>query len=290
MLRQQNPQSNNVNGNLNGTPFSEAGQFGGMSPFEPRPENRPESRPENRPENRSTDARFAGMDVQRELNKMEELILDSPRVPMSRRTIIDEEQLLEQLDLIRLNLPSAFQEATEILVHKEDILLEAEQYAQEIIAAAEQRATQIVNDTGLVRQAEMEAQLIRQQVQQECEAMQQQALAEVDQIRRRAQQDLEEMQRMAIAEAEDIQNGADDYADRVLRDMEDRLSEMTRIVQNGRQQVRGQSPNAQPVHHNVHQNTQNNGFSNGFSNESFNGNGQSNSMNGNGRYGGDRNW
>ena len=110
--------------------------------------------------------RLGGVDLQRELNRLEEILLDSPRVPLSRRTLINEEQFLEQLDLVRLNLPSAFQEAAEIVVHKEDILQEAEQYAQEIIAAAEQRAAQILNDMGLVRQAEMEATQIRQQVQQ----------------------------------------------------------------------------------------------------------------------------
>jgi cell division septum initiation protein DivIVA len=186
--------------------------------------------------------RLGGVDLQRELNRLEEILLDSPRVPLSRRTLINEEQFLEQLDLVRLNLPSAFQEAAEIVVHKEDILQEAEQYAQEIIAAAEQRAAQILNDMGLVRQAEMEATQIRQQVQQECDIIQQQTLADIDQTRRRAQQELDEMQRRALAECEEIQAGADDYADRVLRDMEQQLTEMMRVVRNGRQQLHSEPP------------------------------------------------
>lgn len=186
--------------------------------------------------------RLGGVDLQRELNRLEEILLDSPRVPLSRRTLINEEQFLEQLDLVRLNLPSAFQEAAEIVVHKEDILQEAEQYAQEIIAAAEQRAAQILNDMGLVRQAEMEAMQIRQQVQQECDTIQQQTLADIDQTRRRAQQELDEMQRRALAECEEIQAGADDYADRVLRDMEQQLTEMMRVVRNGRQQLHSEPP------------------------------------------------
>ena len=185
--------------------------------------------------------RLGGVDLQRELNRLEEILLDSPRIPLSRRTLINEEQFLEQLDLVRLNLPSAFQEAAEIVVHKEDILQEAEQYAQEIIAAAEQRAAQILNDMGLVRQAEMEATQIRQQVQQECDTIQQQTLADIDQMRRRAQQELDEMQRQALAECEEIQAGADDYADRVLRDMEQQLTEMVRVVRNGRQQIQSEA-------------------------------------------------
>lgn len=175
------------------------------------------------------------------------MILDSPRIPLSRRTLIDEEQLLDQLDLVRLNLPAAFQEATEIILHKEEVLLEAEQYAQEIIADAEQRAAQILDQMGLVQQAEMEAQRIRQQVQLECEDLQQQVLSDIDQMRRRAQQDLEDMQRMAIAECEQIQRGADEYADGVLQDMEQQLAEMMRIVRNGRQQLHINTPMSRPA-------------------------------------------
>lgn len=186
------------------------------------------------------------MDVQQELNKLEEMVLDSPRIPLSRRTMVDEELLLDQLDLVRLNLPAAFQEATEIILHKEEILLEAEQYAQEIIADAERRAVQIMDEMGIVRQAEMEAQRIRQEVQRECEEMQQQVLDDIEQVRRRAQQEFEEMQRMAIAECEEIQRGADAYADSVLRDMEQQLNDMMRIVRNGRQQLQINSPVNKP--------------------------------------------
>ncbi|NJR65026.1 MAG: ATP synthase F0 subunit B [Leptolyngbyaceae cyanobacterium CRU_2_3] len=170
------------------------------------------------------------------------MILDSIRVPLSRLTLVDEEQLLDQLDLVRLNLPTAFQEATEIVIHKEEVLIDAEQYAQEIIASAEQRAAQILDEISIIRQAEGEAQRIRQQVQHECEAMQQQTLADIDQIRRRAQQELEDMQRLALVECEEIQRGADDYADRVLQDMENRLTEMMRVIRNGRQQVQANPP------------------------------------------------
>jgi vacuolar-type H+-ATPase subunit H len=181
------------------------------------------------------------VDIQRELNKLEEMILDSPRIPLSRRTVVDEEQLLDQLDLVRLNLPAAFQEATEVLMHKEEVILEAEQIAQQIIASAEQRASQILDEMDIVRQAEREAQHIRQQVQQDCEAMQQQVLVEIDQMRRRTQQELEDMQRIAIAECEEIQRGADDYADQVLSDMEEQFTEMMRVIRNGRQQIQAES-------------------------------------------------
>jgi F0F1-type ATP synthase membrane subunit b/b' len=184
-------------------------------------------------------------DIQQELNRLEEMILDSPRLLWSRRTLVDEDQFLDQLDLVRLSLPEAFHEAEEVVRQKDEILNQAEQYAQDMIEAAERRAAQIMNETGIIRQAELEAQQIRAQVQEECEAVQQQTLAEIEHKRRQAQQDLEELRRLAIEECEDIQNGADQYADKVLRDMEAQMAEMTRIIRNGRQQLQINQPEVQ---------------------------------------------
>lgn len=180
-------------------------------------------------------ARNGNIDVQRELNRIEEIILDSLHIPLTRRTLVDEEQLLDQLDLVRLNLPAAFVEAEEIVLQKEEILRQAEQYAEQIIAAAEQRADQILSEMDIVQQAEIEAQQIRQQVQEECRAIQEQTLAEIERMRLQGQQELVQIRARALAEAEDIQNGADDYADGVLGNIEQQLSDMLRVIRNGRQ-------------------------------------------------------
>lgn len=184
--------------------------------------------------------RVGGVDIQSELEKLEEMILDSPRI--LSRTIVNEDQLLDQLALVQINLPAAFEEARKLLQHKEEVLLEAEQYAQEIIETAERRAAQILDEMGLIRQAEMEVKQIRQRVQQECEGAQEQAMDEIERLRRQAQQELDEMRRRAIAECEDVQAGADDYADRVLQDLEQQFNEMLRVVRNGRQQLTAEPP------------------------------------------------
>lgn len=184
-----------------------------------------------------SDGEDINIDIQQELNRLEEIILDSPRIPLTRRTFVDEEQLLDQLDLIRLNLPMAFQEAELVLRHRDEIIQEAETYAQEVIEEAERRATEILNEMGLVQQAQREADQLRQQVKLDCETIQQTTLAEIEQIRYQAQQELEQLKHNAMIEAQEIQNGADDYADRVLENLEQQLGEMLRIVRNGRQQL-----------------------------------------------------
>ncbi|NEO27315.1 MAG: ATP synthase F0 subunit B [Kamptonema sp. SIO4C4] len=177
--------------------------------------------------------------MQTELNRLEELILDNPRIPFTRKTIVDEEQLLDQLDLVRINLPEAFEEASEILRQKEEIFLQAEEYAQDIIESAQQQADQLLDEMGIVRQAEIEAAQLRSSVQQECDELQQKTLSEIEQTRMQAMQELEQMRQMAIAECEEIQDGADEYADAVLTRIEQQLSDMLRVIRNGRQQLRG---------------------------------------------------
>lgn len=178
-----------------------------------------------------------GIDIQRELNRLEEMILGSPHIPLTRRTLVDEEQLLDQLDLVRLHLPTVFQEAQAIVQQKQEIILQTEQHAERIIQAAQARAAQILNEMDIVQLAELEASQIRQQVQQECFAAQEQNQVEIDQIRFQAQQELEEIRLAAIAESEEIQAGADEYADKVLGNIEQQLNDMLQIIHNGRQQL-----------------------------------------------------
>ena len=185
-----------------------------------------------------SDGGMGVLDIQRELNRLEEMLLDSPRVPLSRRTMIDEDEILDHLDAIRINLPQAFQDAVAIIQQKQAILDEAEQYAQDVMAAAEQRAAQMMNESGVLRQAELEANQLRQRVQQECEAAQTQTLEDIDRTRRQAQQEFEAMRRQAIAERDQIVTDADTYADQVLQGMEQQLTEIMRIVKNGRQQLK----------------------------------------------------
>ncbi|MDJ0797751.1 MAG: DivIVA domain-containing protein [Calothrix sp. MO_167.B12] len=177
------------------------------------------------------------IDIQEELNRLEEMILSSARIPLFGKTLIDEEKLLDHLDFIRVALPEAFQAAAIIIQQKEEIFLEAEEYGQQIVDAAQAKRAQILDENDIIRQAEQEAAQLRQQVQQECEEMMQETLAEIDRQRRVCQQELEEMQRQAFAEATAIEQGADEYADGVLVNIEHQLQDMMRIIRNGRQQL-----------------------------------------------------
>ncbi len=179
----------------------------------------------------------AGFDIQDALNQIEESVLDSPRLPVMGRTMINEDDLLDQLDAVRLNLPSAFQEAQQLLQQRNELLSEAERYAQEIVATAEKQAATILNETAILRQAEQKAQQLRLQVEQECAALRSQTMLEIEQLHQQTTQECEELRKNAISECHAIQTDADTYADQVLQRMETQFSEMLDVISNGRQQL-----------------------------------------------------
>jgi cell division septum initiation protein DivIVA len=182
------------------------------------------------------------VDIEQELNLLEEIILSGLHVPFTRNTLVDEDKLLDQLDFIRLSLPKALQQATEILRQKEEIILQAQEYGQQVVEAAQAKRAQILDNNEIIKQAEREASELRRKVQQECEAMMQETLEEIDRKRRQCQQELEEMRQAAIAQAQVIQRGADEYADRVLENIEEQLQNILRIIHNGRQQLQQELP------------------------------------------------
>ncbi len=177
------------------------------------------------------------IDIQQEMDRLEEMLLDSPRIPFTGLTFVDEEKLLDQLDLIRINLPIAFKEAQSIIQHRDQIFAQAEDYGEEIIDQAGKKAGEILNELDIIRQAEREAAILRQRVQEECAAMQEQTMAEIDRMRTAARQELDQIRQAILTECEDIQSGADDYADQVLQNIEGQLGDMLKVIHNGRQKL-----------------------------------------------------
>lgn len=177
------------------------------------------------------------INVDEEINRVEEIIFDSFHIPLTGVTILKEEKVLRQLDKLRQKIPVQFEQALDILKRQELIISEAEDHARQIVESAKKRANQILNETGIIQQAQIEAHHITQQATQECEALRHQTLTDVEKMRFNAHAELEQLRQMTIQESESIQRGADDYADAVLNNLEHNLHEMLRIIENGRRQI-----------------------------------------------------
>lgn len=180
-------------------------------------------------------------DVFAALDRLEEAILNSPRVPLTGKTMVNEEEILEQLDAIRLSLPEVVAVAQEIIQYKERIIKEAQQQVQQILADANQRAYQVANELGIIDRSEQEANQIRQVAISECEHLRQQTVTEVERVRNHNIQEMELMRQQVTMECEQIQDGADEYADRILHNMEYQLTDILQAIQRGRQRLNTES-------------------------------------------------
>ncbi|BAZ46235.1 hypothetical protein NIES4102_32640 [Chondrocystis sp. NIES-4102] len=165
--------------------------------------------------------------LQLELDNLEELILAGTNVPLTELKLVDAGLLLEQLNEIKASLPVELATANEIVNRRQDIINEAQGYAYLIIESAEKKAIEIVQESSIVRQAELDGAKIRLRTEQECENLKQVTKNEIEQWRKEA-----------IAECQIIQKEADNYADNVLADLEEKIIQMLTIIRNGRQQLK----------------------------------------------------
>jgi hypothetical protein len=172
-----------------------------------------------------------------ELSRLEELLLKSPRVPLTGKAMVAEDEIINHLDFIRSRLPATIDAAQSIVNEQEMILSSAEQYAQQQITAAQQQAFQIANELGIVDRAKAEANQIHQGVMAECATARDQLRQEAEQSRRQQSQEIEHIRQQALAEAQAIRRGADEYADRVLAAIDEQLGEIQAKVRRGRQHL-----------------------------------------------------
>ncbi len=173
-----------------------------------------------------------------ELEQLENLVLDSVRVPLTDLVVIDEGLALQQIESIRQQIPQAIEIASAILQRKQEILQEAQKYARESIESANKQAERIIQKSALLRQAELEATQIRVEAQRECQKM-----------RRETQEEIEQWREYAIAEYQEIQHGADEYARNVLGNLEGQLGQMLGIIRNGYQQLESNTVQDKSNHH-----------------------------------------
>ena len=183
-----------------------------------------------------------GLDLQQQLQRLEEMIvMEGMKLPMTNRTIFNDEQLLSQLLIIEKSIPSSITEAEKILDDRDDIINKAQQKAQDIIRQAEKRAAQIANELTIIKQAEAEAQQLRNQVQDEVEKIRRQNFSEIERVRRQTQQEIDAMRRTSQMECQQLHLESDRYADSVLLDLEQNLGGMIHVIKNGRKHLQAKS-------------------------------------------------
>ncbi|MEW6188529.1 MAG: ATPase [Actinomycetota bacterium] len=146
------------------------------------------------------------MDIMALIDKLEDLIARSKKVPLSSSVIISEQKLYEIIDQIRGTLPEELKQARWIVKERQEMLAEAEKEANRIIDEARQKTQAITSETEIVKLAEQRA---------------------------------TEIIEAARAKEREIRLGAEDYADEMLANLEVNLGKLLTAVQRGRDRLQG---------------------------------------------------
>ena len=133
------------------------------------------------------------------IDEIEEMLCSAARVPMTSKALVDQEQCLTTLDMLRANWPLDVLEAQRVLAKEGQVLEQADAEARTIRERAEREAMLILEQSQLVKMAEVRAREV-------IEAAQQDAARTRDQ----AQQD-----------ARDVYEGLERELDLLMRDIKE---------------------------------------------------------------------
>ena len=129
------------------------------------------------------------------------------------------ERILDKLDA---SVPEDIKEAERILSRKDQIMLDAQNRADRIVLDAQSEANRLLSESELLRAVQAEALKIKEQV-----------IAECDEIRQRTMEEVETLKTESTQEATRIREGAENYAEKVLANLEQDLSQLQTVVRNG---------------------------------------------------------
>ena len=146
------------------------------------------------------------MDVLVLIDKLDDLVHNAKRVPMSDSVRVDREEIYDILDQMRATIPEEIKQARWIVKERQEMLAEAKREAERIVKEARERQEQLVSQQEVTRQAEREAEQI------------------IEEARTRERE---------------IRLGAEDYADDILNTLEVNLQKFTAAVQRGRDRLQG---------------------------------------------------
>ena len=110
------------------------------------------------------------MDMGYLVDRLEALVNTGRRFPFGR-VLLDEQELLDIIDQMRISLPTEISQARRVIQEREHIISQAQQEAEKIVTMARDRAEYLLNDDGLLNEAKAHAEQVLVEARQESEMM-----------------------------------------------------------------------------------------------------------------------
>ncbi|MSQ11525.1 MAG: hypothetical protein EXR48_02330 [Dehalococcoidia bacterium] len=162
------------------------------------------------------------MEVLNLLDKLESIVTTSGRIPATKKAIVDIDRLLDVVDQIRLALPQGIQEADEILMKRESVVNHAVLEARRIKSEAENELRGRLTESNLVKEATQKAEEVLADAKRRADMLLQDS-------QRKAHQLTQEAEGFAEARTDE----ANHYTQETLLKLEQQLSSLLNSIRRG---------------------------------------------------------
>ena len=115
------------------------------------------------------------MDILNLVNKLEELFSQGRSVPFTHNVVINEDQMIDLIDQMRISIPEEIKRSQQILAQRDRILAQAKDEHDRMIEIANEKREQLISSHEITIEAQNRAKQIISQAQTESEVIKQEA-------------------------------------------------------------------------------------------------------------------
>jgi len=115
------------------------------------------------------------MEIQNLVDRLEQVLNDSTRVPMSAYLMVNEDKIYNIVDQLRITVPDEIKRANRIESEKERILAQAHEEAERIRELAKQEASELVKREVITSAAQQRADHILERARRDAHTLRQEA-------------------------------------------------------------------------------------------------------------------
>lgn len=110
-------------------------------------------------------------DIYHLIDRLERLINESWRMPLSAYLVINEDDFLDVIDQMRTAIPREVKEGEKIQRERERIIAQAEEEAERIVQLAQEDAAKLIQEHEIIHMAEQRGKTITERAQREAEVL-----------------------------------------------------------------------------------------------------------------------
>jgi len=130
------------------------------------------------------------MDIQHLVDRLEQVLAASKRIPLTANLIVDEDRIFNVIDQMRVSIPEEVKRANRVEAEKERILAQAQEEADRIRDLAKQEAGELVRRDTVMVSAQQRAETILERARREAEMMRRESDTYVVDVLAKLEEDL----------------------------------------------------------------------------------------------------